>query len=409
MNIIEVKAAATMTPEPQSAPKSSADERSLPEKTSSPYLPSLTVRMPVNARGLALAILATVAVVFALEWAQKFFIPFLIGIIMAYTLNPLVVWLERIKIPRVVGTSLVMMALLCAGAFTTMSLRDQAQTILEQLPETASKVSATLLDMRKGQPNTMQKVQAAAREIDKATSQAGEVHTTSKQTPPHVVIDRPAFNLSDFLWAGSMGALAFISQATMVLILVFFLLLAGDTFKRKLVRLTGPSLSNKKITVQILDDINVSIQRYMFTLLVANVLLALLTWIAFRWIGLENAGAWAVAAGSLHVIPYFGPVLIAIATGMAAFMQFESFWMALLVSASSLAIATVVGMLLITWMTGRLAKMNASAVFIALLFWGWLWGVWGLLLAIPIIGMVKVVSQHVEELQPLAELLGEET
>jgi predicted PurR-regulated permease PerM len=192
-----------------------------------------------------------------------------------------------------------------------------------------------------------------------------------------------------------------------VLILVFFLLLAGDTFKRKLVRLTGPSLSNKKITVQILDDINASIQSYMFTLLVANVLLAFLTWIAFRWIGLENAGAWAVAAGVLHVIPYVGPVLIAVATGMAAFLQFESFSMALLVSGSSLVIATFVGMFVITWMTGKLAKMNASAVFIALLFLGWLWGVWGLLLAIPIIGMVKVVSHHVEELQPLAELLGE--
>jgi predicted PurR-regulated permease PerM len=363
--------------------------------------------MPVNARGLALVILATVAVVFALQWAEKFFIPLLLGIIMAYTLNPLVVWLERIKIPRMVGTSIVMIALLCAGAFTTMSLRGQVQTILEQLPEATNKISATLLAMRKGQPNTMQKVQAAAREIDKATSQAGDAHTTPKQTPPHVVVDRPAFNLGDFLWAGSMGALAFISQATMVLILVFFLLLAGDTFKRKLVRLTGPSLSNKKITVQILDDINVSIQRYMFTLLVANVLLALLTWIAFRWIGLENAGAWAVAAGFLHVIPYFGPVLIAVATGMAAFLQFESFWMALLVSVSSLAIATFVGMFVITWMTGKLAKMNASAVFIALLFLGWLWGIWGLLLAIPIIGMVKVVSEHVEELQPLAELLGE--
>jgi predicted PurR-regulated permease PerM len=398
-----------MNPEPQSTTASSAEERSPAQTTSPPHLPSLTVRMAVNARGLALAILSTVAVVFALQWAQKFFIPFLLGIIIAYTLNPLVVWLERIKIPRVVGTSLVMVAILCAGAFTTISLRGQVQTILEQLPEAASKVSAALISMRKGQPNTMQKVQAAAREIDKATSQAGDASTTSKQTATHVIIDPTPFNLGDFLWAGSTGAFGFISQATMVLILVFFLLLAGDTFKRKLVRMTGPSLSNKKITVQILDDINVSIQRYMFTLMVANVLLALLTWAAFRWIGLENAGAWAVAAGVLHVIPYFGPVLIAVATGMAAFMQFESFWMALVVAGSSLAIATVVGMFLITWMTGKIAKMNATAVFIALLFWGWLWGVWGLLLAIPIIGMVKVVSRHVEELQPLDELLGDET
>lgn len=407
MNTIAVKAAANMNPEPQSIPAGSAEERSPAERMSSSHLPSLTVRMAVNARGLALAILSIVAVVFVLQWAQKFFIPLLIGIIIAYTLNPLVVWLERIKIPRVLGTSLVMVALLCTGAFVAISLRGQVQTILEQLPEAANKISATLISMREGPPNTMQRVQAAAREIDKATSQAGDAHTTTKQTATHVVIDPTPFKLGNFLWAGSTGAFGFISQATMVLILVFFLLLAGDTFKRKLVRLTGPSLSNKKITVQILDDINVSIQSYMFTLLVANVVLAFLTWAAFRWIGLENAGAWAVAAAVLHVIPYFGPALIAVATGMAGFMQFGSVWMALLVAGSSLALATVVGMFVITWMTGKIAKMNATAVFIALFFWGWLWGVWGLLLAIPIIGMVKVVSRHVEELQPLDELLGE--
>lgn len=204
-----------------------------------------------------------------------------------------------------------------------------------------------------------------------------------------------------------MGALGFIGQATMVIFLAFFLLAGGDTFKRKLVRLTGPSLSRKKITITILNDINDSIQKYMFMLLMVNMLLGLLTWFAFHWIGLENAGAWAVAAGLLHVIPYVGPIFTAVATGMAAFMQFDSFSMALLVSGASLAIATLVGTFVTTWMTGRIAKMNAAAVFIALLFWAWLWGVWGMLLGIPIIVIVKVVSQHVEQLQPVAELLGE--
>jgi predicted PurR-regulated permease PerM len=358
-----------------------------------------------DVRGLAVAIVTAVVVVFALQWAEKFFIPLLLGIIIAYTLNPLVVWLERIKIPRVVGTSIVMLVVLCGGAFVTISLRGQIQTILDQLPAAASKLSVALRGMREGQPNTMQKVQAAARELDKATSQAADIHSEPKPPATHIVIDQPTFKLGDFLMAGSMGMFGFISQSAMVVILVFFLLLAGDTFKRKLVRLTGPSLSDKKITVHILDDIDVSIQSYMFTLLVANVLLALLTWAAFRWIGLDNAGGWAIAAGILHVIPYLGPALIAIATGMVGFMQFESFWMALVVSGSSLAIATFVGIFVITWMTGQIAKMNAVAVFIALLFWGWLWGVWGLLLAIPILGIVKVVSQHIEELHPLAELL----
>ena len=255
-----------------------------------------------------------------------------------------------------------------------MDVRGQIQAILDQLPEAASKLSVTLLSLREGQPTTMQKVQAAAREIDKATSQAADIHSTPKQPATHIVIDQPAFKLGDFLRTGSMELFGFISQSAMVLILVFFLLLAGDTFKRKLVRLTGPSLSDKKVTVHILDEINLSIQGYMFTMLVANVLLALLTWSAFSWIGLDNAGEWAIAAGVLHIIPYLGPALIAIATGMAGFMQFESFWMALLVSGSSLAIATFIGIFVMTWMTGKIAKLNPVAVFIALLFWGWLWG-----------------------------------
>ena len=92
---------------------------------------------------------------------------------------------------------------------------------------------------------------------------------------------------------------------------------------------------------------------------------------------------------------------------MAAFLQFDTFSTALLVSGASLAIAMVVGTFVTTWMTGRIAKMNAAAVFISLLFWAWLWGVWGVLLSIPIIVIVKVVSQHVQQLQPVAELLGE--
>jgi len=213
--------------------------------------------------------------------------------------------------------------------------------------------------------------------------------------------------VGNIMWASSMGALGFVGEAVMVIFLCFFLLVGGDTFKRKLVRLAGPSLSRKKITVAILDDINGSIQKYMFMLLMTNILLGLLIWITFRWIGLENAGAWAVAAGLLHVIPYLGPLVIAATTGMAAFMQFDSFSMVLLVSGASLAIDMLVGTFVTTWITGKIASMNAAAVFISLLFWAWLWGIWGMLLGIPITVILKVVSTHVEQMQPVAELLGE--
>ncbi len=366
----------------------------------------LTVHSPEATHGVALAILATVALIFALDWAQPFLITLLLGILFAYTLNPLVGWLERIRIPRVAGTSLVMLAVISALVFGTYALRGQAQRIIAQLPEAASKISTGLDQMRSGQQSNMKHVQAAANTIERAASKA-DLSAPPKPRTTHVVIDQPAFKLSNALMVGSKGVLTIIGQAAMVFFLVFFFLLGGDLFKRKLVRLAGPTLSRKKITVHILDGINDSIQKYMFMLLLTNVVVGLLTWVALHWMGLENAGAWAVVAATLRLIPYAGSAITAGMLGMAAFMQFDALSMGLVAAGASLAIATLVGTFVTTWMTGRFAQMNMAAVFVSLLFWTWLWGIWGMLLGIPIIVIVKVVSQHVEKLHPVAELLGE--
>lgn len=363
--------------------------------------------LPASARDIALTILATLACVFALQWARNFFIPLVFSILVSYTLTPVVVWLERIKIPRLAATTLVLITLLSGAAAVADSLRAEFQSILVRLPDAAHQISRAIRKTQGGQPGTMQQMQAAANEIEKAANQATGIRPGFGQAPAPVAAARPGFKIQDWLWAGSIGAAGWIAQATMVIFLVFFLLLSGDSFKRKLVKITGPSLSSKKSAVHILDGINTSIQNYMFMLLVTNMLLALLLWFVFRWIGLDNAGAWAVAAGCLHIIPYFGSLIIAVATGLTAFMQFGSLPKMFLVSGASLAVAMLVGTVITTWMTGRIAKMNAAAVFIALLFWGWLWGVWGLLLGIPIIVMLRVVSEHVSGMQAVAELLSE--
>ena len=361
------------------------------------------IQIPPNPRSIALTILASVAFVFALSAAHKFFIPLVFGIFIAYTLNPLVVWLERIRIPRMVGTVFVIVAILSSALWTANNLRDEFNSILVSLPTATQKLTRSLKHLQKDQTSTIQQMQAAATEIEKATNQAAGVRPLVKNT----AAEQSVFNLSQWLWAGSMGAAAFASQVLMVIFLVFFFLVSGDMFKRKLVKISGRSLSSRKITVNILDAINTSIQHYMLMLLVTNILFGLLMWIALRWVGLENAGAWAVAAGFLHIIPYFGPLLIVAATGVTAFMQFETFSSVLTVAGLTLAIATLVGTFVTTWMTGRIAKMNTVAVFVSLLFWTWLWGVWGMLLGIPIIVIVKVISEHIEGWQVIAELLGE--
>lgn len=367
--------------------------------------PELSSRTPVG--GLPLTILATIALVFALQWAKAFFIPLVLGILIAFTLNPLVSWLERMRLPRIVATSLVMLALLGSSGMVAVSVYNEADAIMDELPVATYKLANAFKRINNGELGTLDKLRSAANTLKEAAIPAApETQASEKPAAPAV----PAvsdLNLNDLLWTGSLNAAAFLGQMSMVLFLAFFALSSGNTFKRKLVKLTGPSLSSKKITVQILDDINSSVQKYMLMLLVTNVLLGLISWAVWHLIGLENPGAWAVAGALLHIIPYFGSLLAAAVTGFAAFMQFDSFSMMLLVSAITLGIASFVGMLVATWMTGRIAKMNPAAVFVALLFGAWLWGVWGMLLCVPIVMVVKVVSQHIEDLEPVAELLGD--
>jgi predicted PurR-regulated permease PerM len=378
------------------------------------------LRLPihVNARGLTLGVIATVAFVFGLQWAKNFFVPLLLGIFIAYTLSPIVRWLERRHVKRAIGATLVSGIILAAMALTVQRVQGEIFNIVDELPTLTHKVTRIMMEASDGQPSTIQQVQAAAAELEQAAANASGgdrrgddrravMRRSPLPTAPQTAAGASNFRVMDWLLAGSVGLASFISQATMVVFLVFFLLLAGDTFKRKLVKLTGPSLTKKKVTVHILEDINTSIQNYMFMLLVTNTLLALLMWVALRMIGLENAGAWAIFAGVAHIMPYFGPLLIMAATGLVAFLQFESLRMVILVAGASMAIATLVGMVVTTWMTGKIAKMNPAAVFVSLLFWGWLWGMWGLLLGVPVVVVIKVVAERVEGMDVIAELLGE--
>ena len=396
----------------EAAPDAHPDGQQPPHAEEDLALHAGGLRLPVhvNARGLSLGILATIACVFALQWAQKFFVPLLLGILIAYTLNPVVLWFERMHVRRIVGATLVTAVIVALMAGTIYRLQDEFFNIIDELPTLTHKITKILTNNPGGQRSTIQQVQAAAAEIERAANNVG---SDTRRAAPKRQSQLPAaaggsnIRVMDWVLAGSVGLATFLSQATMVVFLVFFLLLAGDTFKRKLVKLTGPSLTRKKVTVHILDDINTSIQNYMFMLLVTNVLLALLMWGALRAIGLENAGAWAAFSGVAHLMPYFGPLLITAATGMVAFLQFESLRMVILVAGASLGIATLVGMVVATWMTGKIAKMNPAAVFVSLLFWGWLWGVWGLLLGVPVVMVLKVVAERVEGMEWLAELLGE--
>ena len=362
----------------------------------------------VDARGASIVALAVLATLFALQAAAHFVIPLVIGVLLAYALDPFVSFLARHRIPRAIGALLVIVAVLTVVITSVYMLRFQAQAIVDQVPSVARKVTRAINVFNASPGMGLDNVRRAVGALQKATEEATGGAAPAPATPNGtVVVVQQAPQVKDLFVSGGINALAVVGQAVMVTFLVYFILIAGDTFKRKFVKVAGRSLSEKKITVHMFERINLSIQRYLAMLLVTNVTLAILSWGAYRIVGLENAGTWGIVAGVLHIVPYFGPVIVTVLTGGAALVQFESLGMGVLVAGISLTIATLVGVALTTWMTGRIARMNTVAVFVGLLLFGWLWGVWGVLLSVPLVVIIKVVSDHVEGLKPFAEFLGD--
>lgn len=392
-----------MSVHPAVSEASAAPAAPLPEATPEPAAIPAPAATPVRARPFdrrhaALTIIAILAILFALRSAREFVIPLILAVILSYALEPVVAFLgRRLRVPRVLSAPLVILALIGIVIYGASALQNQVGSIVEALPQTAQKVARSVESFTREHGSL----------LDKLRSSASALGGPEKPGGARVVVQGSSDRLDSVLLAGSMGVATLLGQAAMVLFLVFFLLLSGDIFKRKFIKVCGHTLSEKKISVHMLDQINRSIRLYMAMMVITNVVLALVTWAAFRWIGLENAGTWAVVAGALHVVPYFGPLLVAVLTGLAAVVQFGELGPGLLTAGTSLLIAVLIGFVVQTWMTGRIARMNPVAVFVALLLFSWIWGIWGTLLSIPIAVIAKVVADHIEGLEGLAEFLGE--
>jgi predicted PurR-regulated permease PerM len=211
---------------------------------------------------------------------------------------------------------------------------------------------------------------------------------------------------ADYLWWGSLGFMSVAGQLVLVLFLTFFLLVSDDLFKRRLVEL-APTFTKKRITLQILEEIADQIERFLLVQLLVGAIVGVATGLALWWFGISRPVFWGVVAGVLNTIPYFGPIAVSAALGLVGFMEFNSLTQAAWVAGVALAITSLEGWLLTPALMGRVAQMNHVAVFAGLLFWSWMWGVWGLLLAIPMMVVVKAVCDRVEEFRPIGRFLGE--
>jgi predicted PurR-regulated permease PerM len=389
--------------------KLSPKAKSIPNKDGleSPEPAPLVLRMPVDVYSFSLALLTVLAVIFVLNWARAIFIPLMLGVMISYALSPPVNLMQKWRIPRAIGAALLLLGIVGGTGSLVYSLSDDAARLIETLPDAAQKFRLARIKEWGTSEGTMENMQKTATQLEQAAGETGAPVPAAPRGVTRVQIERPKLNVKEYLWMGTKGAVGFAGQLTMVLFLAYFMLVSGDTFRRKLVKITGPTLSKKKITLQVLDEITDQIQRYLLVQIFTSILVGVVTWLAFLWIGLEHAAIWGIAAGVFNTVPYLGPVIVTGGTALVAFLQFGTIGMALLVSGISLVITGLEGYLLTPWLTGRASRMSPVVVFVSVLFWGWLWGVWGLLLGVPIIMIIKAVCDRVEDLEPIGELLGD--
>lgn len=368
-----------------------------PERQS-PATETRSVRVP-------LLILALCAATAMLQWAAPVLLPVVLSVLLFYALDPIVDRVEKLHVPRLAASFFVVLALVGGLGAGGYALWPQFDAVVRDIPDGAARLRTTFREQRQ-QPrdSLLQRVQDAAKAIDSAAAEVGE---PAAKTPGVLKVEvQQPFRASDVLWSSGRSVIGSAGQAVTILFLTIFLLNEDDSFKRKLVN-RMETMGNKRVTVKILNDIAAQIENFIWVQAATSAFVAIVTAVALAWLDVKQPIVWGLFAGVLNIVPYFGPLIVSAVLAAVAFLQFGEIGSALTVAAITMAITTFEGMFLTPHLIGKAAALNSVAIFLAIAFWSWAWGVPGMLLAVPILMAVKAVCDHVDGLQGLGEFLGE--
>ncbi|MBW4934094.1 AI-2E family transporter [Marinobacter sp. F4206] len=360
----------------------------------------------INIRSMALIVLTSIATLYFIDWAQSVLLPLVVAVLISYALDPVVSTLDKIRIPRPLGAAIALFALIGIIAAASVPLKQEAMAMLDKIPVAMNEFQRREAHSSNEEESIMEKAQTAAKEIEATAAQDQEDAESSQPGVTRVrVVDKP-MDIQEYVIKGSPAALVLVSQFISVLLLVYFLLAVGSLYRRKVVKISGPSFGRMRKAARIMNELHQQVRRFLFVTVIGALFVGIVTWLAFLALGMEQAALWGVVAGVASAVPYLGPFLVLIGTGVAAFIQFGELEMAVIVSGVSLIITSIQGNLLTPWLTSYISSLNAVAIFIGLLFWGWLWGPVGLIVATPILMITKSVCDHVVNLRSVGELLG---
>ena len=343
---------------------------------------------PVGIRSIALTGIFVLACFYTLYFAREFFLPITLAIVFSFLLWPVVRALARIHIPEFLGAILIIVTCLGSIGIIGYELAGPISEWIERAPRIAQKLERSLIDIRK-----------PVEQVTQATEKLTQTASTGRRTPEVVVKKAP---LMDTLFAQGWDLLfAF----AVLIILLYFLLASGDLFLRKLIHVL-PRFEDKRRAVEIAREIEFQISRYLVTVALINTGLGTLGGVAFWAVGVPNPALWGLMGGILNFIPYLGAATTITIVTLVATATIPSLSHALLAPAAYLVLAALEGNFVTPWIMGHRLTLNPVVIFVGLTFWGWLWGIPGALLAVPLLVMFKIICDHTEILAPVGEFLG---
>lgn len=346
---------------------------------------------PFGVRSLALTGLFVLAAFYTLYFARAFFLPIILALMLSFLLSPVVRALKKLHIPHGLGAALVVFGLLGSLGLGVYELAGPAYEWAEQAPRQFRRLERKLAEFKK----PVQTMSKATQQMEKIT-QVGAGQEPRRVEVQTETLGERIFSQTTELVAG--GSIMFI--------LLFFLLASGDLFLRKLIRVL-PSLSDKKRAVEIARQIEQDVSTYLVTITVINIALGLAVWGLMAWIGVPNPLLWGALALVTNYIPYVGALLMIAVLAMVGFLTFNDTAHALMAPGAFVGLNLLESYLVTPMVLGHRLTLNPVVVFLGLTFWGWLWGITGALLAVPIMVVLKIICDHSEPLRSIGEFLGD--
>jgi predicted PurR-regulated permease PerM len=346
-------------------------------------------KTPSGFTSIALKGLFIIASFYTLYFARAVVLPLVLASLLTFLLRPIVRALKRLRIPEWAGAALVLLVLLSIASYGLLKISRPAAEWIEKVPEGLSKIELKVSVLRK----PLETLNRTAEELKK-------IARMGEEKKIEVEIKRSA--LADTILTGTQE---FFAKASVMLILLYFLLASGDLFLSKTVKVF-PALDRKKEILKIIRAVEQQISKYLFTVTVINIFMGVSLGLSMYLIGMPNPVLWGVMAGFLVFLPYLGPLIGIVIVTVVAFLTFDGLGRIVLAPAIYLALEIIQGQIITPMVLGFRLALNPVAIFVWLIFWGWMWGIVGALLAVPMLTVFKILCDHISCLTPIGEFLG---